>query len=154
MELSLMNVIFFGFPEGISVAILAFVLSKVKLEWKKIMIISIVLPFSAYLLRLLPISFGVHTIVYIGLLFFMLIRLGQVPLVNAIINSLITLLFLIIFETTTSMIIMNLFNITQQMMEDEILINMLVFYPHVILLAFTAFLINKKSGINNNVIKN
>jgi len=146
MEMSFINMIFFGIPEGISVAILAFVLSKVKIEWKKVMIIGIVLSLSAYILRLLPITFGVHTIVYIGLLFIMLMKLGQITLMTAIINSLITLLFLIIFETTTSMLVMKLFEITQQIIKEKILINMLVFYPHVILLVFTAFLINKKRG--------
>jgi len=146
MEMSFNQMILFGIPEGMSIAVLAFILSKVKLEWKKVMIVGIVIPFSAYLLRLLPITFGVHSIVSIGLLFFMLMKLGQVTLMSAIINSLITLLFLIIFETITSMLIMNLFEITQQMIKEKILINMVVFYPHVILLVFTAFLINKKRG--------
>lgn len=156
MKMSLLQLILLGIPEGISAATLAFVLAKAEIRWNKIIIIGIILSVSAYLLRLLPITFGVHTIVYIGLLFFMLNKFAQVDLVLSSINSLLTLLCLIILETITSISIMKLLNITQPMINNNIFINMLVFYPHVLLLFFLSFLLLRlrRRMYNNELFKN
>lgn len=146
MTMSVQQMIFLGLPEGITLAIFAFVLSKLKIEWLKIIIIGSILPVVTFFLRLLPITFGVHTIVSIGVLFFLLIILGRINLVSAVTNSIITFLFLIIFETICSAIIMNLFNLSLDTVKNNVFINMAVAYPHNILLLLTAYLIKIKRG--------
>ncbi|KJS21048.1 MAG: hypothetical protein VR72_12050 [Clostridiaceae bacterium BRH_c20a] len=154
MVMSFKQMIFFGIPEGISVALFAFVLSKAELEWKKIILIGVVLPFTAYLLRLLPITFGVHTIVYMGVLFFMLNRSGNVDIMSSTLNSIITMLTLIILEVVTSLGIMNLFKISPVEIEKNILLNMLVFYPHVIIMFILSYILRIKGWVNNGLFKN
>lgn len=147
MAISFNHLLIFGIPEGICIVFLAFALSKVKLHWKKVIPIGIFLSFSAFILRLLPITFGVHTIVYIGLLFYFLVKVGKVPLVNAITNSLATFLLVIIFETTTSSLIMKIFEINQTQLNENLLTRLLVIYPHIILLFISALLVKRYKKI-------
>ncbi|MFZ7103530.1 MAG: hypothetical protein ACOWWO_12880 [Peptococcaceae bacterium] len=143
MKMSFVELILLGIPEGISVAILAFVISKIKIKWDIVIIIGFILSTAAYLLRLLPITFGVHTIVYIALLILMLYKFGQVNIITSIINSIGTLLCLIVLETITSVLIMNHLQINQAQLSSDLFVHMQVFYPHVILLLLISLIIKK-----------
>lgn len=70
VEKELLSLILQDFPESVIFTIVCFVLLNLKLEWKKILIISI-LQSLTNLVRLLPIAFGVHTVILtISLVFY------------------------------------------------------------------------------------
>lgn len=60
----LLSLIFQDFPESIIFALACFILLNLKLEWKRILIIALLQTFTN-LVRLLPIAFGMHTIILI-----------------------------------------------------------------------------------------
>lgn len=62
VEKELLNLLLQDFPEGITVVMACFALLKLKFEWKKIFILALLWAITN-LVRLLPITFGIHTII-------------------------------------------------------------------------------------------
>lgn len=141
LELPLMGLIFQGIPEQIGVVMVAFAIAKIQFNIKKIILGGFSLAFSAYLLRMLPITFGVHTVVLVGLLFLILNRLGNVNINTSIFTSLFSFLLLIIYEMLCVSLIVNKLNLTYEDILIDQKFRLLIALPHIILLYLTAFLI-------------
>jgi hypothetical protein len=62
MKIPILALIFQGIPEQIAVATLAFVIADIPLVWKRIIFIGIIVAFTSYILRLFPLTFGIHTV--------------------------------------------------------------------------------------------
>jgi hypothetical protein len=147
MKVTLPVLIFVGIPEGIALATLAFILAEEKLYWNKIFLIGSSLSIGAYLLRLLPITFGVHTIVILILLFFILNVFEKLDAITSINVSIFTFLILVLTETATIPLLMTVLNISKnKLMQDELL-KIMVYFPHIILLFLIAYLIKYKKII-------
>ncbi|MDK2824254.1 MAG: hypothetical protein PWP71_2172 [Clostridia bacterium] len=147
MKVTLPVLIFVGIPEGIALATLVFVLAEEKLYWNKIFLIGSSLSIGAYLLRLLPITFGVHTIVILILLFFILNVFEKLDAITSINVSIFTFLILVLTETATIPLLMTVLNISKnKLMQDELL-KIMVYFPHIILLFLIAYLIKYKKII-------
>lgn len=141
MKIPLIALILQGIPEQIAVVTLAFVIAKISIDWKKISLIGIILALSSYVLRLFPITFGIHTIVLIALLFIFLIKLNQINLNVALVASLISFLALIITETICIKILMSLFNITSAAIISNTVIRILISLPQVLIMFLLAYVI-------------
>jgi len=141
MEMSLFRLAFYGIPESIALVTLAFVLAKAKLQWKKVVFMGALLACTAYVLRLIPITFGVHTIVCMGLFIFLLNYFVKVDLTRTITSVLITYIILAIVETGSRTITLKLLNWSvEEVMKNELLIT-LTGLPEVVILCFLAFVI-------------
>jgi hypothetical protein len=144
MKVTLPVLIFVGIPEGIALATLAFILAEEKLYWNKIFLIGSSLSIGAYLLRLLPITFGVHTIILVIFLFFILNVFEKVNVIDAIKASIFTYLILILTEIATIPMLMEVLKVSKSgLIRDELLI-MVVDFPHVILLFCIAYFIKQR----------
>lgn len=71
ISISLVELLVKGIPEGLLDVLAVFILTQQKFVLKKYVIISVVFIISNYLVRLLPINFGVNTM--IGLLILVLL---------------------------------------------------------------------------------
>jgi hypothetical protein len=140
MKMSLAFWLVIGIPENISLAYISFIISKAKFSWRNIVFCGLVLALSSYIIRLLPVTFGVHTIFAIGLLFFLLNTLGQVNINKAVISSIVTILILIIIDTLTITAITSLFEISNDLLLSNTKIRILVSFPHIILLFLFGYL--------------
>ncbi|NLI91583.1 MAG: hypothetical protein GX434_05075 [Peptococcaceae bacterium] len=143
MKIPFLALLFGGIPEQIALVYLAFVIANVPIKWKEIVPIGLCLALVAYVLRLLPITFGVHTIILIGLLFVILIFFYKISISTSILASLISFLALILFETTFLILIKVLFDITLITLENNVPIRIFTTWPQIISLFLTAFIINK-----------
>lgn len=143
MKIPFLVLVLQGIPEQIGIVTLAFVIAKASLDWGKIISSGVFLAVSAYLLRMLPITFGVHTIVLIGFLFFILFKFAKVNLTTSIVTSIVSFLALIVFETVSLSILMPLFNITHDLFISNVIIRVLITIPQVLLIYLTAYLIKK-----------
>lgn len=141
MRIPLIVLLIQGIPEQIGVVALAFALAKIPLNWKRECLSGIVLALTAYLLRMLPITFGVHTIILIGILFFILYTYGNVNLTHSIVYSLISFLALIIFEMIFVTLSMNLFGLDYNSLMINTKMRILVAIPQVIMLYLTAYIV-------------
>ncbi len=142
MKIPLLALIFQGIPEQIAVVTLAFVLALVRLEWKKIVLSGVILASTAYLLRLLPITFGIHTIILMGLLFVLLIQFCQTPLLVALRVSLISYLALIIVEYA-NFTLLTFLDISFDIYFANVPTRILLGLPQVLILFILAFIILK-----------
>lgn len=135
--------IFQGIFEQIAVTALAFVIANVELVWTKIVTIGICLAFVAYLVRMLPIPFGIHTIVLIILLFLSLVFWAKGDVAFSFLGSILSFLALIIYELACVSLLIKVFNIDPETLMTHLIPRTLMFEPQVILLFLTAFLAKK-----------
>lgn len=142
MKIPILVLILTGIPEQIATVVLAFILARVKLQWKKIFIMGTILAVSAYIMRTLPITFGVHTIVNIGLLIFLMHNFVKVDLTPAVISSIITYLILIIVETLIYLIVLPIFDIPMGLVADNISLRLLLGGLLVLILVIISIITN------------
>jgi hypothetical protein len=135
--------LFQGIPEQIAVATLAFVIAKIPFKWNKVILIGIILAFCAYVVRLLPIPFGIHLILLIVVLFIALLWLGKGDFSLSLIASLLSFLALVIFEYVCLSLLMPVFGLTQESLSTDLVKRIIIGELQVILLFITAFLLNK-----------
>ncbi|HOV79671.1 MAG TPA: hypothetical protein PK728_06140 [Bacillota bacterium] len=113
VEKELLNLIFQDFPESLIFAVVCFILLNLRLEWKKVLLVALLQTFTN-LVRLLPIAFGMHTVILtISLVFY--IRIMTNSQLSKIFIAAITCMVVLI----TSQIIylkpmMSLFNLDLQ----------------------------------------
>lgn len=132
-----------GIPETVAVVTLAFVIAKISLDWRKIILIGTVLAFGAYILRLFLIPFGIHTILQIMLLLLALIWLGKGDFSLSLIASLLSFLALAIIEFVCLSLLMPVFGVTPETLFTNLVIRIVITEPQVVLLFLSAFLVNK-----------
>lgn len=132
-----------GIPETVAVVTLAFVISKIPLDWRKIISIGIVLAFISYVMRMFTIPFGIHTISQIILLFLALIWLGKGDFSLSLIVSLLSILVLAIVEFACLSLLMPVFGVTPETLFPNLVIRILITEPQVFLVFISAFLLNK-----------
>lgn len=143
MSIPIIVLIFQGIPEQIAVALLAFTIAGISFKWLEAIFLGTTLAIVAYLIRLLPVTFGVHTVILICFLFFYLSLIKKIDLSRAILSTLLSFLLLLFCESLIVPIIMHFLDISR----TDLLINnklrILVTLPHVFILYFLVFLINK-----------
>ena len=132
-----------GIPEQTAVITLAFVIARIPLKWNKILLIGIVLAFCAYVVRLFPIPFGLHTILLLFVLLIILTYITKGDVGLSFIASSSSFLALVIFEFSCMSLFMLIFGFTPETLFNDLIIRIAVGEPHVFLLFISAFLINK-----------
>lgn len=154
MRIPLIVLILQGFPEGIALCTLAFILAMLPLNWKKIIIGGILLPTIVYFIRLLPFQYGIHTVMMIALLFFYLVKVGKASITNSLISCLVSFFILCVAETTVMYIVISFFELSSQ---DYLANNYWLIITgliHVFIIFIISFLIynlrNKRKDINHD----
>jgi len=143
MRIPFMALIFQGVPEQIAVVTLIFVIAKVPIRWKEVVSIGAGFALIAYILRLLPITFGVHTVILLGLQFIILLEFCKKPISTSLLASLVGFLALILLETFFLSSFMYLFHISIETLTTNVLTRILLTWPQVIVLLMLAYIINK-----------
>lgn len=144
-----------GIPEQIAVVTLAFVITGIPLKWEKIIMIGIFLAFISYIVRLFAISFGLHTIVLIILLFIALTLLGKGDFSLSLIASILSFLTLVIIEVLSLSLLMPVFGVTPETLFTDPIKRIILGEPNVLFLFMSAFLLNKqmhKRGSTNEFL--
>jgi hypothetical protein len=161
-----------GIPEQIAVVTLACVIAGIPRKVKKIIAIGAILAVSAYVVRLFPIPFGVHTMLLTILLFIALIWLSKGDLSLSIIACLSSYLTLAVSEFVCFKLIMYFFGITNEALSEIMSVDMdvgtmltesqelmllikriAIAEPQVLLTFILAFILNKffKKEVNKEV---
>lgn len=105
--------------------------------------IGIVLAFISYVMRMLTIPFGIHTILLIILLFIALSWLGKGDVSLSLIASLLSFLALAIFEFVCLSLLMPFFGVTLKTLLADPIKRIILGEPIVLALFVLAFLLNK-----------
>ncbi len=95
MELSILQWLFQGIPECLALAALAMVLAGRRLEAKSVFLIGLPHAVITYLVRLLPLTFGVHFIIFVVVLATLLNVWLKISLSRGLLTALTGLIILV-----------------------------------------------------------
>lgn len=87
--------------EGIIAVLSVHMLSGKKTDWKKHILTGIMLGIIVYLIRQLPIHYGVHTIIILLIMIFIFIQLSKIPFYKAVASSIVFTMILYVSEIVT-----------------------------------------------------
>lgn len=105
LKLTIMEFFIRAIPEMFTLVFAATMLAKEKVDKKKYFITSIMLCVGVSLIRRLPITFGVHTILNIILMTILITIIGKINAVKAIRSSMIITIVMVICEVLNILII-------------------------------------------------
>ncbi|WP_308891984.1 hypothetical protein [Candidatus Desulfosporosinus nitrosoreducens] len=143
IKIPLLALLFQGIPEQIAVTMLAFSIAQISFNLKKVLTISIIMAFSAYLARLSQITFEIHTILLVIIFILILLIVENVDLSLAFLSSLLSFLALAVFEYVVLSTLMPIFKLTPETVLSNLTIRILVGEPQVILMILVALIIRQ-----------
>ncbi|MGI6451024.1 MAG: hypothetical protein ACOX3R_12360 [Desulfitobacteriia bacterium] len=157
MEIPLLAFIFQGIPEHIAFVTFSFALAKITLKWSKIISFGVILAFITYFIRMLSPTFGVHTIIVMGMLFIFLVQTCDVTIITALRTALLAVLTLIITETTSLYLLTRLFDKSYEMLNENIVERIVLTWPQILILFLLSFIIitwRRRKGKANESFRN
>lgn len=140
-----------GVPESILTVAVAVTIARIDLDWKKVCLIGFYQGIIAYIVRQLPIMFGIHTIILIFSLTFFLLYFFKANVFNAIKGAVLTFILLLIFEITFFQIINAIIPQIKEMLSLTPMLKVLLGLPQEIALLLTALYIDKRNKIVTQV---
>jgi len=147
MKIPLISLIFQGIPEMIGLCAVSFSMLNLKLEWKKIVPMGIILALSAYFVRLLPITPGIHTFILIIFLVTALRIVTQHTLTKIFYAVFIASIILAVAEFVFNQLIIIALNINYEKAMSDPIIWTFMGLPQIIIL-FTVALTKNKYNYN------
>ncbi|TEB08599.1 hypothetical protein Psch_02165 [Pelotomaculum schinkii] len=127
-----------GIPESIGLAALSLALTGIPLRWGRVLAIGIVMTLIIYLIRLLPVTFGLHTVAAILLYISFIIKITNVPATRVFIAVFTSFAILIALEVA----IFEAFLFFSNMEPEEVISNKLLWLglgmPQAFILIFLA----------------
>jgi len=141
-KISLLSMVLQGIPEEIAITSLAFILAKAKLQWGKIILFGCLMAGIIYFIRLLPTTFGVHTLIsMVSMIIFVSSYSGTGP-TRCILSVLSSFLLLIIVESGVFYLAEAMGYSYQELKANEIA-NIIFGYPQVLIIFAAGFFIKK-----------
>lgn len=105
LKLSIFEFFFRGIPEEFLVMFSIYVFSLKKIDAKKLIISGFIFGILVYLIRLLPIQPGVHTLILIPVMVLISTIINKIPLIKAISASILSVIIMYICEMINSLIL-------------------------------------------------
>lgn len=115
-------VVFFlrSIPEGILLAFAHYVLVNEKIPIKKLLLSGTILGISSYLIRLLPIHYGVHTIIFLMIYIFIMISVNGIYVLKAIPASIISVFLIFMCDWITVLIYVHVLHIDYETLFSQV----------------------------------
>jgi two-component system sensor histidine kinase AgrC len=107
-------VIFQCFPESVALILFGFVLFNIKRPLKSLMLVASVYTFTTYIVRLLPIKFGIHSIILIFILALYMNIFAKIDFFKSIAISLTDFMILTLTESVMIWVIMEKLNLSYE----------------------------------------
>ncbi|MGH4050772.1 MAG: hypothetical protein ACREVX_05380 [Clostridium sp.] len=139
LKLTLIEFFFRGLPEGFLFMFGVYVFSKTVINLKRYILSSIILVGAIYLIRLLPIQYGVHTILNIIMLIILTVNINKIGIIKSIQTSLMVMILEFICEGINVFIIQYIFKANIIYLLSEPTLKILYGIPS--LLIFTAIVV-------------
>ncbi|MCB2339195.1 hypothetical protein [Clostridium estertheticum] len=139
LRLNLLEVFLRVLPEEFLVIFAVYVFSKTIINVKKYIISSIIYFIAVYVIRLLPIQYGVHTILSIVVIIVLSININKISIINSIKASIITMILEFICEGINVIIIQYIFKVDIDRVFNEPLLKILYGIPSLLVFAAIVF---------------
>lgn len=129
-------------PESLAVTSLAMVLANQRLEAKSVCLIGLPLAVSVFLIRLVPLTFGIHFILFIVILAVLLrIRL-KILLSRSLFTALVVCITLAVAETLMLSLFTSITAVPLDNITSDIPLLILYIWPYIIFMMLLALAIN------------
>ncbi len=142
MESSFPVLIFHTLPEALSLSCLAVVLAGPKLEPKIVLLIGLPFTIAVYLVRLLDLAFGVHTIILIIALAFLLNIVTKIKLSRSLLTALLGMTILAAAEISLLTLALTITGAEIEQIAQDPVLWVLYGWPHIIFMFLLALFIN------------
>ncbi|MCR6546251.1 hypothetical protein [Dehalobacterium formicoaceticum] len=139
MEMSVFRLIFYGIPEYIALVALAYAIARINFEWPRIALIGVFLAFTTFLIRLLPITFGVHTLIIVGLFTFYLTVYAKIDVLRSVSTVLITYFMLVFIEAGSRSLTLSLLNLSMDEVKNNDFLIIVTGWPEIFIILGLAY---------------
>lgn len=146
LELRPIEFLLRGLPEGFLVVFAIYIFSKTEIDKKKYLITSIIFSLIIYIVRLLPISYGVHMILSLLILLLIIVSYNKIDVIKGV-KSIILIYLLQLISELINVFILNLMNIDLEVLSLNPVCKIILGFPSLIITAiiiYIVFIINKK----------
>jgi hypothetical protein len=143
LALTLLLWLFQTVPETLALVSLAVVLAGRNLELQSVLLIGLPHAAAVYLVRLLPIKFGIHFIVFIVILAVLLNVRLKIKFSQCLLTALAVLLFLAVAETLCMYVLSLVTGITIEQVTAETASHLIFAWPHILMLFLLALAVNR-----------
>lgn len=141
----LLVLIFYSIPESILIFTFGFVIFGVKIDANKIFIAAIISAFTSYLVRMLPLPFGFHTIIGVLVLTSLFRYLCKFGFGYSLLATLFSLSTLMGLETIFANLLQNYLHMSiKDLLQKSPIFKTLSYYPVLIGWTFITLFIRKK----------
>lgn len=135
LKVSLLEIVLRGIPEELLLIFAVYAFSKTAINIKRYMISSILFLAVLYLIRLLPIEYGVHTILGLICMILLTVNINKIPIIKCIKASIFTLILEIICEGVSIFIMKYIFKLDVNYVLKEPTLKILYGSPSLLIFA-------------------
>lgn len=133
LKISLLDLLLRTFPESFLFVFAAYLFCHKKFDRNRIIVSTIIFSFAVYSIRMLPIQFGIHTILNILVYVTLCIKINKIPFTKSITYSLILMAMLSLSEQLNLIILNHIFGQSINSILNDDLLKVLYFIPSMIL---------------------
>lgn len=141
LKVSILELFLRFIPEAALIILTGYIISRKKIELSYVFISSIILAVSIYLIRMLPIQFGIHTILGGIISVLLLISINKISIDKSVFSIFIVIILEGIFETLNLIFIRNILALNTDAILSDPISKVIWFIPSLILVSLTIFII-------------
>lgn len=144
MENSVLALLLQAVPEMIAFSMLVLAMNKDMKNWKEAVLMGVILALVLHFIRMLPLSFGIHTLIFIGLAIIsynLVLNINFTTVVKAV---LLGTLLVIVGEALSFLIIVNVMGFTFEELTSSAFLWIISGWVHIIIIFMVAHFLFKK----------
>lgn len=143
LKLTLFEMIIRTIPEGFLFVLASYIFSSQLMDKKRYCISALLVGISTYLIRMLPISFGVHTIILLVIYVLIGTLICRINVIKCISAGLVSVIIMFTAELVNVYLIQDVFNTPLEKVVENPYIKQLYFMPSLLIFAAVIFALYK-----------
>ena len=144
MENSVLALFLQAIPEGIAFSVLVLAMNKDVKNWKEVVLVGVILALILHFIRMLPLSFGIHTLLFIGLAIISYNLVLNIKFITVVKAVLLGTLLVIVGEALSFFIIVNVMGFTFEELASSAFLWIISGWVHIIIIFMVAYFLFKK----------
>ncbi len=133
LQMSSLEFLFRGIPESFLLIFMSYLFAHKKVDKKLCLISTIVYSITVYLVRLLPIHFGVHTMMLMMIYIIIIVSINRIPINNVISSILIGMIVLTMCELINLFVLDKWLKFNMEFLQKNPLMKTWCFMPSLLL---------------------
>ncbi len=148
LTLQILEIITRLIPEGIGFILLAYILSRTQIDKNRLLIAGLIHAVIVFFIRMLPIHFGVHTILSLMLIILISTQINRINVLSSIISTLVGFISLFLSEAINIYFVVSVLNVPINAFTENLSKKIIYSFPSLVLfyvIILIIFLIRKKT---------